>query len=578
MATEDANKNGRDVSIVLCGQAGQGIQTVEKLLTGILKSNGYHIFSTKEVMSRVRGGMNSTQIRVSDNQVDSPVNRIDILVPLDKGSITHVSCRITPDTVILGEKDVCAAELKEGHRLYDIPFTKLATELGNKIYANAVAVGSVLSLLGLELEPNLDFIKKIFAGKDESIISKNLLAVRKGYEGVGSSAPGKLLAGFKRDVQIKNHVLLSGSEAIGLGALAGGCNFIASYPMSPGTGVLSFLAQKGSRFGMVVEQSEDEIAAINMAIGAWYAGARAMVTTSGGGFALMTEGLSLAGMIESPLVIHLAQRPGPATGLPTRTEQGDLEFALYSGHGEFLRVIFAPGTLEEAFLLTQKAFNIADKYQIPVFVLSDEYLLDSYYNTPEFNLDGLKIDKHFIRTSKDYRRYDFSDSGISPRGIPGFGGGLVCVDSDEHDQEGRITEDCEIRTRMVDKRLGKMAGYKTDAVAPKLYGPECYKKLILCWGSTLCAVRSALKSLGTDDVAILHFSQVYPLDKDTIAEYMRKAEISVLVEGNATGQFARILKNYAGVEPTARILRYNGLSFASDELAVEMNLLLKGAT
>lgn len=578
MAMDDTNKSGRDVSIVLCGQAGQGIQTVEKLLTGILKSNGYHIFSTKEFMSRVRGGMNSTQIRVSNNRVDSPVNRIDVLVPLDKGGINHVSCRLTPDTVILGEKEICGGELREEHRLYDIPFTKLATEAGDKIYANAVAVGAVLSLLGLELEPNLDFFKKIFVGKEESIIGKNVLAVSKGYEGVGSDKPGKLLSGYKSDALVKNHILLSGSEAIGLGALAGGCNFIASYPMSPSTGVLSFLAQKGSRFGIVVEQAEDEIAAMNMAIGAWYAGARAMVTTSGGGFALMTEGLSLAGMLESPMVIHLAQRPGPATGLPTRTEQADLEFALYSGHGEFPRVILAPGTLEDAFYLSQKAFNIADKYQIPVFILSDQYFTDSYYNTPGFNLDGLKIEKSFIRTSKEYRRYEFTDDGISPRGIPGFGDGLVCVDSDEHDPDGRITEDCVMRTRMVDKRLKKMAAYKMDSIAPKLYGPENYKKLVLCWGSSLCAVRGALNILGVDDVAVLHFSQVYPLDKDIIAEQVRKAGISILVEGNATGQFGRILRNYAGVEVTGSILKYNGLSFASDELAVEMKSLLQVST
>lgn len=519
-------------------------------------------------MSRVRGGMNSTQIRISEQPLNSPTNRIDVLVPLEKGGINHVSCRITPDTVILCEKAASEGDLHGGGTLYDIPFTQLATESGDKVYANTVAVGALISLLGIELEPSLQLLKGYLSKKDSKIIDSNLLAARKGFEAMARISPVKALPKFKCDPQIKEQILLSGTEAIGLGAIAGGCNFISSYPMSPSTGVLSFLAQNGSSFGIVVEQAEDEIAAMNMAIGAWYAGARAMVTTSGGGFALMTEGLSLAGMLESPMVIHLAQRPGPATGLPTRTEQGDLELALYAGHGEFPRIIYAPGTIEEGFYLTQRAFNIADKYQMPVFILTDQYYIDSYYNTPAFNLTEIKTDKCFIRTVKDYKRYAFTADGISPRGIPGFGDGLVCVDSDEHDEEAHITESCLMRTRMVDKRLSKLKAYEKDSIAPKLYGSDQYKKLIICWGSTLGVVLEALKVHGTDDTAILHFSQVYPLDRNAIAEKVGKAEKVILIENNATGQFGKILKTYASIEVTDTILKYNGLCFASDELAI----------
>ena len=234
---------------------------------------------------------------------------------------------------------------------------------------------------------------------------------------------------------MKTELLLSGSDAISLGALAGGCDYVCGYPMSPSTSVLEKMAAYAKKFDIIVEQVEDEIGVVNMALGAWYAGARALVTTSGGGFALMCEGISLGGMIESPLVLHLAQRPGPATGLPTRTEQGDLDMVLYAGHGDFPRIILAPGTLADGFTLTQKAFNLSAKYQVPVFILTDQFFVDSRYNTPVFDTGDLKVEKHIVKTDKDYKRFSLTKNGISPRGIPGYGSGNVCADSDEHDEE-----------------------------------------------------------------------------------------------------------------------------------------------
>jgi 2-oxoglutarate ferredoxin oxidoreductase subunit alpha len=339
--------------------------------------------------------------------------------------------------------------------------------------------------------------------------------------------------------------------------------------MSPSTGVLTFLAKHAKTFDIVAEQAEDEIAAINMGIGAWYAGARAMVTTSGGGFALMTEGVSLAGMLESPMVIHLAQRPGPATGLPTRTEQGDLELALYAGHGEFPRIIFAPGKIEDAISLTQRAFNLADKYQVPVFILTDQYFIDSYYNTVAPDLSKLKIEKHIVRTEKDYHRYELTESGISPRGVPGFGDGLVAVDSDEHDTEGHITEDLDLRIRMVDKRLKKGTLMKEDNIPPELTGAQNYKNLVVCSGSTQNIVQEAMKKLGRDDVSLLHFKQVYPLPDET-TEYLQEAEKIIIVENNATSQFAKLIKLQTGIDIQHKILKYSGLSFSVEELAEEL--------
>lgn len=342
---------GNDYSIVLTGQAGMGIQTVEQLLMQVFKLAGLHIFATKEYMSRVRGGMNSTLIRIGAKPVRACVDRIDILIPLNKGGIRHVEKRLSPDTLILAEKEIFEDRADFGQlNIIDIPFTQIATGLGNKIYSSVVAVGVLAALFDIELSVLSEFITKRFAGKDEAIVSGNLAAVRAGFEhGKRIAAEKQLQFPLRPDYAAKSRMLVSGVEALGLGAVAGGCNFIGAYPMSPSTGLLQFLAKHADTFGVVVEQAEDEIAGINMAIGAWYAGARAVASTSGGGFALMTEGLSLAGMIESPLVVHIAQRPGPATGLPTRTEQGDLELALYAGHGDFPRAILAPGSVEEAF-------------------------------------------------------------------------------------------------------------------------------------------------------------------------------------------------------------------------------------
>ncbi|KKK85908.1 hypothetical protein LCGC14_2768540, partial [marine sediment metagenome] len=365
-----------EVSVVLCGEAGQGIQTVEQILVRYLKLSGFHVFATKEYMSRVRGGSNSTQIRISSKRASAYLDRIDILIPFHQGGIKHVEKRITPETIILGDREVISKDSPlEVKEFIDIPFSKIASDIGGRIYVNTIAAGVVLGTIGVEQHFLTNFIREFFSKKSEDVIKRNIDAIKKGYE-VGTQIlnSGKIEFTIRSSPRIKDENLLNGSEAVGLGALAGGCKFLSSYPMSPSTGVMVFLSQQMEDFDIVVEQAEDEISAINMAIGASYGGARSMVTTSGGGFALMIEGVSLAGMLEIPVVIHLSQRPGPATGLPTRTEQADLELALYSGHGEFPRIILAPGNLKDAFFLTQKAFNLADKYQIPVFVLTDQYL------------------------------------------------------------------------------------------------------------------------------------------------------------------------------------------------------------
>jgi 2-oxoglutarate ferredoxin oxidoreductase subunit alpha len=557
----------KDVSIVLCGQAGQGIQTVERILVRLLKLSGYHVFATKEYMSRVRGGNNSTEIRVASSRVSAFEDRIDILIPFHEGALKHVERRISHQSFILGDEEMISKDCQlNGSQCIPIPLSKIASDVGGKIYANIVAAGMVLGLFQVEQRIFTGFITEYFVKKGEDIIKKNLEAIQKGWKiGKGLLDSERTDVKSWRESAVGEDILLNGAEAISLGALAGGCNFLSSYPMSPSTGVMVFLSHQMNEFDVIVEQAEDEISAINMALGASYGGARAMVTTSGGGFALMTEGVSLSGMLELPVVIHLAQRPGPATGLPTRTEQADLELALYSGHGEFPRIIFAPGKLEDAFFLTQRAFNLADKYQIPVFILTDQYFMDSYSNVPIFDLKGMKVEKHIVKSDKEYRRYELTGTGISPRAIPGFGEGLVGVDSDEHDQEAHITEDLDLRGKMVEKRLRKLESIKKDVLPPELSGDRDYRILIVGWGSTYGVIKEALEKLDRKDISFLHFKQVYPLHEET-KEYLKKAEKTVIVENNATSQFGKLIKLYTGMDIETKILKYNGLAFSVEEV------------
>ena len=562
-------KLNEDVSIVLCGEAGQGIQTVEHILTRTLKLSGYHVFSTQEVMSRIRGGSNSTLIRVSSRRVASFVDQIDLFIPFSPGAVKHVGHRISPETILLGERKIYGNEY-QGTRAIEIPLSEIASQVGGPIYLNIAAVGLLTGLFSVDSQILSDSLRSHFSGKDQETINKNLEAAKRGYTlGHDLLENDNVRIEIQKTTKISNEIILDGNEALALGAISGGCNFVPFYPMSPSTGVALFLAQHAKELGILVEQVEDEISAINMVIGAWYAGARAMASTSGGGFALMVEGLSLAGMVESPAVIHIGQRPAPATGLPTRTEQGDLLFALYAGHGEFPRVIFAPGTIEDAFYLAQRAFTLADKYQVPVFILTDQYLLESHYNFPTLDPLLIKLEKHFVKTNTEYKRYSFTESGISPRGIPGFGEGLVVLDSDEHDEEGHITENLDIRTKMVDKRLRKLEQLQGEILPPELIGPKKYETLVIAWGSNYHVVIEAMHKLEKEGVAFLHFNQVYPLHPET-ASYLQRAQTTVIIENNATAQFEKLIELHTGRKIDKKILKYNGAPFSVEE--IERNL------
>ncbi|MBP6929804.1 MAG: 2-oxoacid:acceptor oxidoreductase subunit alpha [Candidatus Moranbacteria bacterium] len=560
-----------DISIVLGGAAGQGVQTVEALLVQVLKREGYHVFAIKEYMSRIRGGSNSTEIRVTNTPKRALVNRIDFLFAMDKAVIPHLQHRITKDTIILGERDKTCSETDCS--VINIPFTQFASELGHPIYTSTVAVGVALGILSADLGVFEDYLREHFARKGEEVVQKNIEAAKKGYDfGHHIAYDAGIEVELKRDERVKEEILLSGDDALGLGVLEAGCNYISSYPMSPGTGLLTFLATHSEKFGIVVDQAEDEIAAINQGIGAWYAGARAIVTTSGGGFDLMTEGVSLSGIIETPIVVHIGQRPGPATGLPTRTEQADLNLVLYAGHGEFPRAIFAPGTPEETYLVAQQAFHIADTYQIPVFILTDQYLLDSLSSLPEENLEHVKTKNHIVVTQSGYKRYVLTKDGLSPRGVPGYGQGLVGVDSDEHDEEAHITESALVRVAMHEKRLGKIEGIRREALLPTVIGDMAKATtVVVTWGSNRGVIEEALEQAKRDDMAVLHFHQVYPLPKK--AKKLLVEKNIVVMENNATGQFANLLKLEYGIEISENILKYDGDPFSVEEVVAKLKAI-----
>ncbi len=564
------NKN-RDVSIVLAGQAGQGIMTIEKILTHVLKEEGFCVFATREYMSRVRGGVNSTQIRVSNAVVSAPVERVDIFVALDAHVFERYCDRLSKATVVIGDARVVAA-CKCGsvcENALTVSFREIANEVGHSIYANTVAAGTLLALLEVPVDRARDVLRVLFAQKGQKVVQNNITALERGYKQGGHVA-------FLRDAYVgvprahkeyKEYVFLAGYEAVALGALAGGVDFCTSYPMSPSTGVLTYLAQHGRECGVVVEQATDEIGAVNMSVGAAYAGARPIVTTSGGGFALMEEAISLAAMVETPLTIHLAQRPGPATGLPTRTAQEDLNLVLYAGHGEFARAIFAPGTVSEAFIVTQIAVEMADKYQMPTFVLTDQYFVDSLAMAREEDFVFSPVHKYIVETEPDYKRYALTQNGLSPRGVPGYGDGLVCADSDAHDETGHISEDVSLHVTMTNKRRKRLNILKKEALMPTRSGARGKKarKAFIVWGSNYHVADEAVRHADVDDVVVLHFAQVYPINP-RVKTVLADMEIVAVMENNASGQFADLLVREMGCTVDARITKYNGMPFTVEEV------------
>jgi 2-oxoglutarate/2-oxoacid ferredoxin oxidoreductase subunit alpha len=569
-----------DYAIKIGGEAGQGVQTIGDSLARVFARTGYHVFIHQDYESRVRGGHNFFQIRFSDKPIMASRRTVDIVIALDTPSVAMDRENLT-DSGIVAYDSAILKETYDGPEFLDIPFVELATRGGgSRVMANTVATGTVLGMLGLELTILEDVLKESFAKKGDATVQQNIAAARRGSEFARQNC---VRCAFPAAPQGKPLLLIDGNSAIGVGAVMSGCKFYTAYPMTPSTGILTYMAGKSDQYGIMVEQAEDEISAINMALGACYAGVRSMTGTAGGGFALMVEGLSLAAMTETPIVIALGQRPAPATGLPTRTEQGDLLFALYAAHGEFPRIVFAPGSPEQAVYLTNKAFDLSHKYQVPAIILTDQYLADTQWTYEDFDLSQLAYEDFRVRGGSfsalsDYKRHAFTETGITPFAVPGEAEHVVVTDSDEHDEEGHLTEDADIRKKMIEKRLfRKLPLLRAEIAPPVFFGHPDPQTVFVTWGSMYGVLREAVERLQGRGAAMLYFSELYPFPGTGGFDYMsilRKAKQTVCVEQNATSQFAQLLRAETGFSCSATINKYDGRPFLVEELLGELDAYL----
>ncbi len=541
-------------NLLIGGAAGQGIDTTAAVLEKLLKRAGYNVLTVRDVMSRVRGGHNFSLIRFGDAPVFSHSNVLDGIIALNEETVKLHREDLKKGGFILCDKSM---EVDDS-RVLRIAMADMAKEIGNPRVAGTIAVGVVLKLFGEGLENARDVLG---ASLKDKYLAINLEAIKKGHNAVESRFA-------RKPGDFGKWINVTGSQALALGAMAVGLQFYSAYPMSPSTAIMEYLASKSGEAGLVVEQAEDEIAAINMAIGASYAGARAMTGTSGGGFSLMVEGLGLAGITETPVVIVDVQRPGPATGLPTRSEQGDLKFVISASQGEFPRIVIALKNHRDAFYQTARALELADEYQTPVVLLSDQYLADSSATVEPFDIKDIGTKKpEMPPEGEEYLRYRITESGISPRLAPGQTEHLVYIDSDEHDEKGWITESAEVRTKMVDKRMRKLESFEPEE--PEFFGTEDFDVLLLGWGSMYGPIAEAAQTLKDEGkkIAALVFGDVYPLPKKKLEQMAGKAGKIINVEQNATGQFADLVREQTGITCSQSILKYDGRQLTGGEIA-----------
>ncbi|MBD3271166.1 MAG: 2-oxoacid:acceptor oxidoreductase subunit alpha [Elusimicrobia bacterium] len=557
-----------ELTVRIAGEAGQGMKTIGSALCMLGKKTGLHIFSNYDYMSRIRGGNNYYQVRFSRHPVYTLRSRADIIVALDKNSVTVHKKNCTDQGILVLDREKFNIEKEEPFH-FNVPFYRMAKETGGKdLYVNAVAFGMVGGFIGVPESAVEEVMEKIFAGKSQELIDTNTQCASAGYRFSSNNKDRDFT--LKTEKERDQELVMNGNDAIALGAIAAGCSFYSAYPMTPSTSIMNVFAHNAKKKSIVVEQAEDEIAAVNMVIGASFAGCRAMCATSGGGFALMQEGVSLAGMTETPVVIVDSQRPAPATGFPTRTEQADLDFVIHAGHGEFARAVFSPGSIDECFYLTRKAFDLADKYQIPVIILTDQHLADSYRNIYPFDTGKAGGDRYIIskkesKNISEYRRYQDTTSGISPRAIPSWISDVVYADSDEHDEEGHITERADVRITMVKKRLcKKMAKLIEEIVQPVCMHCENADTILVGFGSTFGVMRELVEVNGDKNTGMIHLPQIWPFPSEAISRVLKNKKKIVSVENNAAGQLARLIRRETGIEVSGRIKKFDGRPFDID--------------
>ncbi|MBM4428976.1 MAG: 2-oxoacid:acceptor oxidoreductase subunit alpha [Chloroflexi bacterium] len=568
-----------DLTLKIAGEAGQGVESTGRGFTKALVRGGLFVFGLQDYHSRIRGGHNFYQIRVADHDLHSHNERVHLLLPMNKVAVDEHLREIVPQGGVVydpalepegplqGELDESAL-VARSVQAFPIPLLQIATEEGgSKVMANTAAIGAAAGLTGYDMEPISAVIRENFGKKGQEVVTANLKVATAAY----NFAAEKYAAAFPFKLQRRDtapRMLITGNEALALGAFMAGCQFVAGYPMTPGSPILEWFAAHSKEYGIVIKHAEDEIAAINMVIGAGHMGVRAMTPTSGGGFSLMVEALGLAGMVEVPIVVINVQRPGPATGHATRHEQGDLLFTLYAAQGEFLRVVLAPGTIEQCFEAGYRAFNLAERYQCPAIILSDAFLAHSPRALEQnaLNLDvpidrgALLSEEQLDRLTGRFKRFAVTETGVSPRAIPGHPQAVCAPSSDEHDEYGQICEDAAARIQQHGKRMQKLETARAEMKAPLRYGPPEADLTFLTWGSTIGPLQSAVEMLNQQGQSanIVQIMDIWPLPVGKVTTALQGAKKLISVEQNYGGQLATLVRAYTGIQVHGLINKYDG--------------------
>lgn len=577
-----------DLQWMIGGEAGYGIMTTGVMMAKIFTRLGLSVFDYVEYPSLIRGGHNAYYVRGSDTQIYSQKQPIDILVALNRNTIDKHKHELAKKAVVMYDPNITKIapdEFPAEIVLTPVPFLEITKQVGaDRLMINTVAVGASMALFYPQYDVLKTILQDAFGKKGKKVVSENVNTSKGGFDYVQNNFAGKFTITVIKKPQ--ETLLIGGAEAIALGAIRAGVQFCAIYPMTPINGIMTTLIANALKYNIVTKEPEDEIAGLNMALGASFAGARSMVATAGGGFSLMVEAVGLAAQTETPVVIVLGMRPGPATGMPTWTSQGDLRFAMHAAQDDFPRIIIAPGDFEEAFFQTMHAFNLAEKYQMPVIVLVDKYLNEGHATVNSEALKKLsanfKVERGKMLTNEqaaaepDYKRYALVEDGISPRSIPGQQGGIALSGSDEHDEKGLYNETAQMRAQMMDKRFKKLDSVKTEFPKPILYGDKDASVTVLAFGSTKLPMLEAMKWLKMENIAVnfLHVTYIYPFPEEAVAEVIKSAKKTLVIEGNKLGQFEGIIKEHTGLSVNHHFRKYDGRPFYPEEIVAKVKEVL----
>ena len=570
------------------GAAGQGVATPGDIFALILSRRGLHVNAYNAYQSIIRGGHTFLTIRTGVDKVENLGDGIDLLLPLNQDTMDrHLRLLKAGGACIYNADTIKPGATADGVQLCALPVSTLADISRNKVAQNTLALGAALSMMGVGFQSLESVLKAQFGKKGEAVVNENVGIARAGYEYATAN-----FKPFAKPLPMteKRYAVLSGNAALAMGGAAAGVKFYAAYPMSPSTGVLHWMAAHGRKAGIMVRQVEDEIGVVNYTIGAAHAGVRSMCATSGGGFALMSEGLGLSAMAEIPIVVIDCQRAGPSTGVPTKTEQGDLWQMLGAAFGDYPRVIAAPLDIGDCFTLMPEIFNVTDKFQCPGIVLCDLLLSEGRLSVdPELLNFNPPIDRGEMITANgdahdEYLRYKITESGVSPRAIPGIPGFTHTVSSDEHDENGVLISDeytnAGKRRAMMEKRMRKVQGIEAMVPPPVLEGPPDADVTLIGWGSTDGTIREARALLAEQGITAnqLQIRWLVPLHGDEIVRILGKAKHTIIVENNFSGQFARYLRSETSFVPSGYIRKYDGEPFMPHHIAEAVREQLAGET